>query len=315
VTIHPPQPWPDGHTSLSEISARQHGLVTRAQLRALGWSARRIDGALRSGWLVRVHPGVYAVGLVPLGPHGRTLAAVLACGPDAVLSHRSAAALWGLIAGGQARWDVLVPATTGGRRGPRDVHLRRARRLEAEHDVRRRDGIPVTSVERTLVDLAATYPRLLPKAVHEAEVHRLLDVRAVRAAVERSPGRRGMTALRAAVTPDGAEPDHGAFVAAFLALAETHGLPRPVVGAHIPAGDRLHEVDLLFVAERVIVELDGEGVHRTRRKFHSDRRRDAALAAAGYLTVRYTRPRVTGEQHTVAEELRRILATAGRRPR
>jgi hypothetical protein len=244
VTAEPPLTSPDGHTALVELARAQHGVVTREQLVGIGVSARAIDCRVAAGRLVRVHRGVYAVGLVPLSPDARALAAVLACGPGAVLGCRSAAILWGLAGGGQARWDVTAPARSGGRRGPDDVRLRRTRRLTAD-DVTTRRGIPVTTVARTLVDLAATDPLRIATAVHEAEVAELLDVRAVEAAIARHPGRAGTAALRAALGPAGPEPDRGRFVAAFLHLCSTHRLPAPEVSAWLEAGGVLHEIDLL----------------------------------------------------------------------
>jgi hypothetical protein len=246
------------------------------------------------------------------------MAAVLACGEGAVVSHRSAALLWGIVGGSQARWDITVPANGGGRSGPRVVRLRRTRRLDPR-DVDRLRGVPVTSLPRTLIDLADDAPALLAKAVHEAEVRRILDVRAVHEAIERTPGRRGLAALRVALGPDGPEPSREAFVAAYLALCAAHGVPRPLVGTFLEADGVTHEIDLLYRDERLMIELDGEAVHHTRRKFHGDRRRDAAFAARGYQTIRYTWERVTSEPSRVAAEVLAILAhrapTADPRPR
>jgi hypothetical protein len=298
---------PDRELRLAALARAQHGVVSAEQLLALGFSRGAIQHRVRTLRWAPVHRGVYAVGPAPLSADGRAMAAVLACGAGAVLSHRSAAILLGLLGGGQARWEVTTPLAGGGRRGPSAVHLRRTRRLD-RRDVTSVRGIPVTTVPRTLIDLADSAPRLVPKAVHEAEVRRLLDVAAVRAALQRTPGRRGAAVLLSALGPDGAEPDHGAFVAAYLRLCADYGLPAPEVGTYLDVNGTLHEIDVLYRAQRVIVELDGEAVHRTRRRFHADRRRDAGLAAHGFLTVRYTWDSVTGEPRQVAREVLSILA-------
>lgn len=243
---------------------------------------------------------------------GRALAAVLACGEEAVLSHRSAALLWGVRGGTTARWHVTSPTMSGGLEGPPSVATHRTRRLPPE-DVAHVRGIPVTTLARTLVDLAQVgTAREVGGAVHEAEVLRLLDVTAVEAVIARLPGRRGIRMLRAALARPAEGPSRTAFVTAFLELCEGHGLPTPRTSVHLDMGARLVEVDALFAGRRLLVELDGEAVHGTSRSFHADRRRDAALAARGYLTLRLTWQRVTEESAAVAEELRRILAL--RRP-
>jgi hypothetical protein len=282
-------------------------VVGAAQLRALGFSRGAVQYRVARHRLHAGHRGVYAVGHAKLGRDGRAMAAVLACGPGAVIRHRSAAMLWGLLGGSQARWDITSPAMSGGRGGPSVVRLRRTRRLDGR-DVTTLRGIPITTVPRTLLDVAADAPRLVAKAVHEAEVQRVLDVRAVHEAIARTPGRRGVGALRTALGPAGPEPDRGAFVDAYLRICADHAVPRPAVSVDVEVDGIVHEIDLLYADERLIVELDGEAVHRTRRRFHTDRRRDAAFTARGYQTVRYTWDRITTEQVRVADDVLRILA-------
>jgi hypothetical protein len=236
------------------------------------------------------------------------MAAVLACGPDARLSHRSAADLHGIRPDGGRRWEVVVPTRGGGRCGPSVVRLRRTSHLPA-CDTTTVRGIPATSIARTLVDLAGVLDeRALQRAVHEAEVERVLDVAAVLAVLARLPNRRGATTLRTALGVSVPDVDNATFVAAFLRLCGDHGLPRPATNVHEDVGlVSLGELDLVYAAARVIVELDGERVHQTRRRFHEDRRRDAYLAARGWLTLRYTWPRVTGEREEVAAEVKAVL--------
>jgi hypothetical protein len=170
-------------------------------------------------------------------------------------------------------------------------------------------GIPVTTIGRTLVDLAGCAgPRLVQRAVHEAEVMGLLDVAAVLATVERNPGRRGTRILQAALGMSAPDPGNGKFATRFFSLCLGYGLPAPNLGVHVDGGDRLYEVDALFEAEQVIVELDGRQVHGTARNFQTDRRRDSVLAARDYQTLRYTWRRLCDEPAAIAGELRRILA-------
>jgi hypothetical protein len=221
-----------------------------------------------------------------------------------VLSHRAAAALWQISDNRRLR-EVTTP---GRRLGPSDVHLHRTRRLD-EADVTMVRGIPVTTVARTLVDLAEVVRMgTLQRAVHEAEVRRLLDVRATEEALFRVPGRRGRRRVLGVLARPAPDPTNSRFVAAFLGVCERFGLPRPSTSVWLDVGDRLVEADCLFARERLIVELDGEAAHNTRKRFHADRRRDTALAARGYMTLRFTWERVTREGAGVADEVRHVLA-------
>jgi hypothetical protein len=291
---------------LAALASRQHGVVTLAQVRALGLSARGVQHRAAAGRLHRLYPGVYAVGHAAVGVDGARMAAVLACGDGALLSHRSAAAAWGLRLSSRTRWEVTTPHR--GRRNRRAIDLYRGRRLH-EHDVATLRGIPITAVARTLVDLAAVLtPGALERAVHQAEVLQLLDAAAVHAALARQPTGRGTGRLRGVL----AEPSPGitrsALEERFLALCRRAGLPRPRLNLHLPTDDGLIEVDACWRSMRLVVELDGAAAHRTRRAFHDDRRRDFALAAEGYLVVRLTWDRVTREPDSVVRELTRILA-------
>lgn len=225
-----------------------------------------------------------------------------------MLSHVSAAELWGLRGGSSRRWHVVAPGMSGGRSGPESVVLHRTLNLHPD-DVTAIDGIPVTSVARTLVDLAGAVNEAgLARAVHEAEVQRVLDVDAIAAVMTRLPRRRGVARLRRLLSSSDSGISSEAFVNAFLRLCSRHGLPAPRISKHVHTRDRLAEADIVFPEHAVIVELDSERFHHTRRSFHSDRRRDTALAAEGWLTVRLTWSRITRESADVAAELRRILA-------
>jgi very-short-patch-repair endonuclease len=187
-----------------------------------------------------------------------------------------------------------------------------ARCLLTDDDVTTVDGIPVTTVARTLVDLADVVGReQLRRAIEATELARAFDLAAVEAALARVRGRRGpgparLRAALAEVRARGVDVLRSAHEAAFRRLVERHGLPRPRFNAWIAEAAR--EADALFVDERVIVEIDPWSTHGTRGAFHRDRARDAALAALGYLVIRLTPDRVADEPRIVADELRAVLA-------
>jgi Transcriptional regulator, AbiEi antitoxin len=177
---------------VSELASRQWGVVARRQLLALGASTAVVDAWVRRGRLHRVHQGVYALGHTALRVEGRRLAAVLASGPDAVLSHRTAAAHWGLLRTDQTRIDVTAPR---GRHGAPGIRLHRSRSLDAQ-DTTHHQGIPITTVTRTPLDLAATArPSELERALAQAERLHLYDHRAVHATIARANGHRAATGV------------------------------------------------------------------------------------------------------------------------
>lgn len=290
------------HRRIGELAARQWGVVSRRQLLAAGLTHAIVGEAVRRGRLVPLHRGVYAVGHARLRAEGHWLAAVLAAGPGAVLSHRDAAGLHGLRPANHAEIDI---ATTGAARSSSKVRVHRTRRLDAA-DVTEVSGIPVTTVARTLVDLAGRIPGdHLAKVVREAERRRVFDLRAVEAAMARTRTRRGdaRAALRAAIAECAAL--EGRVTAsvledAFLRLLHRHSLPLPATNVLV-AG---FLVDAVWQRERVAVELDGWTDHRTRRAFERDRERDAALTAAGWRIVRFTHRHVTGRPDLVLGTLR-----------
>lgn len=278
--------------------------MTSAQLIALGVSESGIRRRVARGWLHRIHLGVYAVGHTALSGEARWLAAVLACGDCAVLSHRSAGALWGLRPVPGGRIEVTVPG--GGRPGPRSVQVHRTRCLTDE-DVTERDDIPVTSAARTLIDLAEVLgPRQLKYAVNEAEVRELLDVEAVWRAAARVSGRRRIKRL-IRLLGISAPPTRSVLERRFFELCEVAGLPRPQVNAPLHG----FMVDFLWPDARLVVETDGSKVHNTRAKFEDDRARDAELTAAGYRVVRFTWRQVTEDPAAVIAVLRRLLDVSG----
>jgi predicted transcriptional regulator of viral defense system len=226
------------------------GVVSTAQLHALGLGRGAIHKAVRGGRLQRVHHGVYAVGHAALRVEGRRLAAVLACGPGAVLSHRTAASHWGLLKTDQTRIDVTARR---GRHGAPGIRLHRSRSLDAQ-DTTSHEGIPTTTVHRTLLDLAATARSTeLERAVAQAERLRLYDHRAITDVIARSNGHRG-TQILARATSREAKWTRNEWEAAFLELLRAAGLPEPLTNDALDAPDHGHcEPDYHWPAHHVIV--------------------------------------------------------------
>jgi very-short-patch-repair endonuclease/predicted transcriptional regulator of viral defense system len=297
-----------------ELAERQHGVVTLAQLQLLGLGRSGVSRRATAGRLHRVYNGVYAVGRPLLAEHGRWMAAVLAYGPQAVLSHRSAAGLLGIRRDNRAKTDVTVPRRSARPRPGIDVH--RGSTLQAV-DITTVDGIPCTSVGRTLVDLGDVVDgRAVERAVDQAEVIRLFDGRAVAGALERAGPRRGAGILRA-VLADLDEPrlTRRELEERFLALCRAASLSSPAVNAWIALDHGvIYQADFLWRAQRLIAETDGRDVHTTAKAFENDRLRDQRLTLAGFTVVRFTWRQVLGEPARVAETVGRLLARGRQAP-
>lgn len=235
------------------------------------------------------------------------MAAVLASGRDSVLSHWSAAALWGIRPNGRTRVEVSVPHRS---RSSDSVRRHISEISPDERTVER--GIPVTSVARTILDVAASEPvSTVESMFREAEFHELYDRLAVPDLLERYPGRRGVGKVRMAlgrleVDPPGrtASPLEERF-GAFL---RRHRLPQPRFNDWIVLGPRRFQADCHWPGSGQIVELDGWNVHSTRSAFREDRARDRALRAAGYTVTRLTWSQLDDEPEEIAEDLRLLLA-------
>jgi predicted transcriptional regulator of viral defense system len=268
--------------ALAELAGRQHGVVSVAQLRELGFSKYSVRRRVERKRLLPLHPGVYAVGHLGLTVDSRRMAAVLACGRGALLSHRAAGALQALLPS-SPRFDVTVP---GGGRARAGIVVHRSRCIDQEDRAAVR-GIPVTSVARTIVDLAEVLDHeRLANAVKEAEIRRVFDLGAIERVLARVAGRAGrhrLAQVLAAYRPDPHFTRSGA-ERRFVELCERHGLPAPAMNTWVAA----HEVDAYWADVRVVVELDGLEAHGTRAAFQQDRARDRALAAAGVGVVRVT---------------------------
>jgi very-short-patch-repair endonuclease len=293
------------------MALQQHGVVTRTQLLAAGVSRRSVDGRLRANRLRPLHRGVYLVG--PLLPgRGREMAAALACGAGAVVSHRSAAVLWELLppVGDSCPVDVTVQGRDGGRR--KGIRPHKVPDLKPE-DVAAVHGIPVTTPVRTIVDLAsAVSARELEQALAQAERRQLVTLEELRVLVDRRPGRTGTPALRALLQHHGSPaPTRSEAEERYLALIRRAKLPTPE--ANVVLGG--HELDFLWRSEGIAVEVDGFAFHSSRSQFERDRRRDAELLAGGIQVIRVTWRQIEAEPYAVLACLAQALARAGLRTR
>ena len=285
---------------MAALAARQHSVASGAQLMRLGFDRRWIELALAHGRLFRLYRGVYAVGHPGVSAQGWTMAAVLALGPHAVASHRSAAALHRLLPSWPKEPEVTVAAKRGSRAGIR-VHT--SRRL-VRAQTTRRENIPVTTPARTIVDLADTEPRrILEKAMAEGEALRLVYRSTIAEELQRSPGRTGAAKIEAILASDHLARTISDLEEAFLGWIRTTDLPEPELNQPIIG----FSVDGIWREQRVVLELDSLRFHNTRVRFEQDRRRDIALQIAGYRVVRITRARLD-EPKTLYADLAAMLA-------
>jgi Transcriptional regulator, AbiEi antitoxin len=256
---------------IADLAERQFGVVSRRQLSENGLRPGAIGRRVRNGRLHLLHPGVYAVGRREIPPEGRWTAAVLAGGEGAVLSHDSAAALWAI-----RRPNPDSPIEISVHRTARSSNaLRRhcVRHLPDEVTIRR--GIPTTTLERTLLDLAGVIPAgALEMAVREAEYLHGMEPEALARVLERHPGQRGTRSIRTCLRSLGLGPrgrTRSGLEVRFAALLADSNLPNPELNVILDLSGRLIEADCLWRRQMVIVELDGGRAHRTRAAFESDR--------------------------------------------
>lgn len=237
------------------------------------------------------------------------MAAVLACGPGAVLSHRAAADLLGLRSSSATKIDVTVRGTGG--RGHEQIAVHRSRTL-LDRDVIEVDGIPCTSVARTLLDLAELVDQDgLVKAIERAEIQQLFDLRAVEDVLDRAHGRRSAARLRAALAEVAIRPPtRNDLEQAFFEICVKARLPRPAVNRWIQVDGTSYQADFSWEDLGLIAETDGYETHGTRTAFEHDRRRDQKLAAAGWRIVRFTWRQVMYEPSAVAKTLRGLSAAS-----
>jgi hypothetical protein len=276
---------PPPKRALAELLERQWGVASLAQLRAAGLSADAVERRVRLGRLHRLYRGVYAVGDRALRVEGRRLAAVLASGPAAVLSHRSAAAHLGLLATSQERIDVTAPRS---RQGVPGIRLHTSRSLDAQ-DTTNHQGIPTTTIARTLLDLAATVrDDQLERALAQAMCLQVYDQRAITDVIQRSNGHRGAKILEHATRQE-PQITKSDWEIRMLRLVRGANLPEPICNRPLHAPDHGQcKPDFYWPARDLIVETDGWEAHRTLAAFRNDRAKDAALIAAGYKVLRFT---------------------------
>jgi very-short-patch-repair endonuclease len=284
---------------VSELAKGQHGVVSRRQLLAAGVSGSAMRRMTASGWLDPIHAGVYLVAGGSLTREAAWMAAVLAGGESALLSHRSAGELWGLVEPIEGPCHVTV---THGRRTHAGIVLHRTRH-PAARAVRYR--IPVTAPSRTLLDLAAVLSdRRLSRALEAADRHQLLDITELTRLCEASSGRKGTGRLSSLLARYRSLPEtRSELERRFLRLCREAGLPPPAINVPV-AGV---EVDFLWPGARVVVELDGYAFHRDRAAFERDRVRDAKLQLAGYRVLRVTYRRLVEEADAVIAEVSALL--------
>jgi very-short-patch-repair endonuclease len=287
---------------VAQLARRQHGVIARRQLLDAGVSSAAIGRLIASGWLARLHAGVYAVAGQPPTRHARWMAAVLAGGPFALLSHSSAGVLWNIVE--PVPGPVHITASGGSHRRRGIVFHRRAD-LDLPGVVHK--GIPVTTPSRTLIDLAATMSaRRLRQAVEATDRHRLLDVTELSRLLEASSGRKRTGRLASLLADHRPLPEtRSELERRFLRLCRHAGLPPPAV--NVPVAGL--EVDFLWPEARLVIELDGYAFHRDRASFERDRRRDAILQLAGYRVLRVTHRRLVEEAASVVAELRTIVGS------
>jgi very-short-patch-repair endonuclease len=300
--------------AVATLAARQHGVVSVAQLLEIGLTHRMVEWRVACGWLHRLHRGVYAVGHANVSREGYWMAATLACGPGAVLSHCSAAAHLGIRGTNASRIDVSSPGRAGRSRAGITVH---SGYTLSPADVTVVREIPCTTHARTIFDLSAVLDRgALEYALHRAESGpSSLDYGELAALLERFPRRPGTARLRSLLGCPAGLTDAEAkskMERAFLALCRNARLPEPRVNAWIPlpipAGGL--EVDFSWPDRELVVETDSASFHETTRARRNDPARDRALMLAGWRVARYTWWDITSEAARVGSEMRALLSLA-----
>jgi hypothetical protein len=292
---------------LSNRAAAQHGVISRQQMRSLGMGERAIDHAVAVARLHRVFRGVYAWGNPRIGERGRLMAAVLACGQGAVISHRSAGALLKLLDEGPVVIDVIAPPERGRKIDGIRFHRVRPPRPEETGTMH---GIPCTSPARTLVDLAGTVGDWTLRSSFERAAHRnMLDIAAIEASID--PRRRGMKGLLALIdrwrSAASLTKTRGKLKspleAKVLPLLSRRDIPAPLINAPVAIAKGRIEVDFLWPDHRFALEADSRAFHSTAMAFERDRWRDRELMRAGYSVLRVTHKEAEHEADAVAETI------------
>ncbi len=267
-----------------------------------------IEARISRGQLRRVHWGVYAVGHRPMSRESRWMAAVLSAGRGAVLSHRSAGALWRILPTMSIAPEVTRPTRFESKSG-----LRAHCGLVRPDEITCLDGIPVTSAPRTMLDVAElSTMHQLEKALNELEVRGITDKLSIPDLLERYPRKRGSAKLRVLLADEAAVRGvtRKELEARFAKLLDSTDLPRPRLNADVAVRGRFYEADCLWAEQRVIIELDGRAVHGTGRAFEKDRERDRILQAEGWRGARITWLQLRDEAPAVIADLRKMLTAS-----
>jgi very-short-patch-repair endonuclease len=280
------------------LASRQWGVIALSQLLDCGITSATVTRWVETGRLVRIHPGVYAVGHTSLPTEGHLAAAVLYAGRDSGLSGATGAYWWGIAHELPRRFDVVSPKR---KVWLPEVRVHRATRIELVHHNR----LPVTTVARTVVDLAATAPlKVVRRALSKADYENLLDVRAVEAELGR--GVKGANKVRIALERHtvALARSRSELERALVTFCERHHIPLPLINIKFQGWT----VDAVWLDQKVAVEVDGYGGHRSPAQLEEDHARDMALRAAGFIVLRYTWKQLTREPELVAADLQRALA-------
>jgi very-short-patch-repair endonuclease len=296
----------DDDRSLATLAERQHGVVARWQLLEAGWSTGAVEKRIWGGRLHPMYAGVYRVGHGLGSRQGCWMAAVLASGPETVLSHWSAAALWMIRPSSRSVIDVTCPRKSRSWDG-----IKRHHKALPDDEVTVKEGIPVTIVPRTIFDLAATEPvEVVKSMLRESEYRNLYDRLSLWDLVDRYPGRRGLRRVRAALEGIKEEPSgrkRSRLEERFAPFLRYHRLPLPRFNDWISVRGKNFQVDCHWPGTGEIVELDGWEGHGTRTAFRDDRARDRILRVAGYSITRLTWNQLDDEPERIAADLRDLL--------
>lgn len=285
------------------LAENQHGIVSSDQLRKIGYTPQAIYHRIRAGRLHPLHRGVYAVGRRHVTDHGRWMAAVVACGGGAVLSHSSAAALWRIGPEERGLVELSLPSLSRRCRPGLQIHQRPSLQ---ERDVTTEYGIPVTTPVQTLIDMALRLDRAgVERMINEADKYNLAHPPGLRRALERRGGEPGATKLRLILDRRTFRLTREELERRFLPLARKAGLPVPLTGQWVNE----FEVDFYWPDLGLVVETDGLRYHRTPAEQARDRLRDQAHTAAGLTSLRFTHEQVRYEP----EHVLKILAQTASR--
>jgi len=277
---------------IARVAERQYGHVTRQQLLNLSVPSATIAYWVGNSRLIKIHTGVYAVGHAQGGPLAAAMAAVLACGPDAVLSHDSAAGLWGI-----RMWPSMPEITAPHCRRRPGIRTHRTETLTRK-DIRRHRNVRVTSPSRTILDIQGRLTdKQLTRAINELRFQTHLKATELNRLLKASPRAARLIDPTQNPTRSGKEDD-------FVTFCRQHGLPIPRTNVMLFG----HERDAVFDAEKVIVEIDTWDTHKSHESFQSDRKRDAVAAEHGYLTVRLISDLLAADPQSEAQSLHKTLA-------